>query len=633
MTSTAPFGSWESPISAADTIAGVVGFTEPWVDGDSLYWLEIRPEEGGRQVLVTRDAAGAIRDLTPAPTNVRTRVHEYGGGAYAVHGGTVVYADFSNQRLYLLREGVDAVPITPEPPQPMSLRYADMEFVSADEIVCVRESHPADGGEAVNDLVAIPLDGSGSIRVIASGRDFYSSARVSPDGATLAWLEWDHPNMPWDGTELKAMPLDGGEEPVSVAGSSTLAIAEPVWSPDGDLYFISEAGGWWNPHRWDGSRTSRILEAEIEFANPAWVFRYTSYGALSDGRLLAAYWDRGRHVLALIERNGVADELDLGYSRYADLVTDGQGKAWAVVYHAREPSALVEIDIDTGTASEVRANPAGIPAGYRPVPELIAFPTANGDEAHGVYYPPTNPDFSAPEGEAPPLIVRVHGGPTSNAYPRLSSAYVYWTSRGFGLVDVNYRGSTGYGRAFRKRLEYEWGVADVDDCTAAAAYLASTGRADPDRLVITGGSAGGYTTLAALAFRDGFSGGASYYGVADVGLLAKHTHKFESRYLDRLVREEDWAARSPINGVDGISAPVILFQGLDDRVVPPEQARMIAEALAANGVAHALIEYEGEDHGFRKAESIINSLETELAFYGKVLGFKPAGDLPALELS
>ena len=632
MSTTAPYGSWESPISAADTIAGVVGFSEPWRDGGDLYWLETRPEEGGRQVLVRGSAAGSVEDVTPAPTNVRTRVHEYGGGAYAVRDGVIVYADFATQRLFRLSLGKEPAAITPEPPQPMSHRYADMEFVSDDQIVCVRERHPEDGSEAVNELVLIAVDGGSAPEVIARGRDFYANPRVSPDGRRLAWLEWDHPNMPWDGTTLVVASLDEDSSARVVAGGRDESIAEPQWSPDGDLVFMSDRTGWWNPYRWSGGEVAQITDAPVEYANPAWVFRYTSYGFLTGDRLLAAYWDRGRHVLAIVDPDGEARELELGYGRYADLITDGDHLAWAVVYHAREPSALIEIDTRHGSVAVVRGNPDSVEASYRAEPELITFPTTQGDVAHGIFYPPTNPEFSAPDGELPPLIVRVHGGPTATAHPRLSSAYLYWTSRGFGLVDVNYRGSTGYGRAFRQKLEYEWGVADVDDCVAAAQYLAVQGKADPDRLLITGGSAGGYTTLAALAFRDAFSGGASYYGVADVALLAAHTHKFESRYLDRLVREEDWDTRSPIHSVDRIDRPVVLFQGLDDQVVPAEQARVIAAALKERGVPHALIEYEGEDHGFRKAENIINSLETELAFYGKVLGFEPAGDLPAVPL-
>jgi dipeptidyl aminopeptidase/acylaminoacyl peptidase len=631
MTATAPYGSWESSISAADTIAGVVGFTEPYFDGSDVYWLEMRPDEQGRQVLVRRSADGSITDITPSGVNTRTRVHEYGGGAFIAEDGVVVYADFSDQRLYRV-DTSGPVPITPEPERPMSLRYADTEFMGDGRLVCVRESHP-DSGEAVNELVAVPLDGSGEITVLASGRDFYASPRVSPDGERLAWLEWDHPNMPWDGSELMVAQT-GGDQLVGerVAGGVTESIAEPSWSPDGTLIFMSDRSGWWNPHRMDEAGVSPVVAIDVEFGNPAWVFRYTSYGFLSGGRILAAYWDRGRHILAIIETDGSLTNLDLDYSRYSNLVTDGADRAWAVVHHANRPSALVEIDVETSTATTVRSNPEPIAGRYRTEPRLISFPTAGGETAHGVYYPPSNPDYEAPEGELPPLIVEVHGGPTSCVFPRLSVGFLFWTTRGFGVVDVNYRGSTGYGREFRQKLEGEWGVVDVDDCLAAADYLAAEGEVDRERMVITGGSAGGYTTLAALAFRDGFSGGASYFGVADLELFAQHTHKFESRYLDRLVHPDDFRERSPIHAVEQIDRPVVLFQGLEDRVVPPAQARVIADALRDRGIPHSHIEYEGEDHGFRKAENIIHSLETELVFYGEVLGFTPAGELPPVRL-
>ena len=547
----------------------------------------MRPDEGGRQVLVRLSADGGIDDLVPDPISVRTRVHEYGGGAYVVRDGVVVYVNFADQRLYRMTAGSDARPLTPEPPRPASLRYADMQFLPDGRLLCVRETHPSEG-EAVNELVTIPADGSGEVIVVASGREFYASPRLAPDGSTVCWLEWDHPNMPWDGSELKVAALDGSQiEGRVIAGGAAESIAEPSWAADGALVFMSDRSGWWNPYRYDGTTASTVLSRDIEFANPAWVFHSTSYGFLSEGRILAAYWDGGRHRLALIDGDGFMSDLDLAFSRYSALVTNGDDNAWAVVQHPTRPSAIVEIDVGKIDSTSIRSNPASVNERYQSEPRLISFPTTNGDTAHGVYYPPTNPEFIAPDAELPPLIVEVHGGPTSCVTPRFAVGYLYWTSRGFGVVDVNYRGSSGFGRVYREKLEGQWGVADVDDCLAAAQHLVENGEADPDRLLITGGSAGGYTTLAALAFRDGFSGGASYYGVADLALLAAHTHKFESRYLDRLVRPEDFESRSPLNHVEGITSPVVLFQGLEDRVVPPGQARAIADALRENGVPYA----------------------------------------------
>ena len=632
MSAVAPYGAWESPISAADTIAGVVGFTEPMIDGDDLYWLEMRPDEQGRQVVVRRTPDGSMGDVTAHPVNVRSRVHEYGGGAYLAGGGRIIYSDAGDQRLYLLDDGGEPVPITPEPDRPTAVRYADTSLLPDGRLVCVRESHP-EAGEAVNDLVAVQMDGSGEVSVLAAGRDFYASPRVSRDGSRLAWLEWDHPNMPWDGTELMVAPITAGTlRGTRVAGGDTESISEPQWSPDDSLVFVSDRSGWSNPYRFDGSEVTPIATADVEFGNPAWVFRHSSYGFLSGGQIIAAFWDRGRHVLGVIDGAGRINDLGLEYSRYSDLVTDGKNRVFAVGYHAQRPSALVEIDVESAQASVIRSNPEPVGARFRTEPKLISFPTTDGDTAHAVYYPPANPDFVGPEGERPPLIVEVHGGPTSCVYPRLSLAYLFWTSRGFGLVDVNYRGSTGYGREFREKLEGNWGVVDVDDSIAAARFLAERGEVDGRRMVITGASAGGYTTLAALAFRDGFSGGASHFGVADLQLLADHTHKFESRYLDRLVDPGDFHERSPIHSADQIDKPVVLFQGLEDKVVPPAQARAIADALRAGGIPHAHVEYEGEDHGFRNADNIVHSLETELAFYGEVLGFTPPGDLPEVPM-
>ena len=624
MTETRPYGTWESPVSADDTVGGVVDFGQIGVDGDDIYWLEGRPSEGGRQVLVRRDGSGRISDVTPSPINVRTRVHEYGGGSYVLGEGRLAYSEFSDQRLYM-----EGAPVTPEPSVAGALRYADGRFLPDGSIICVRESHGE--GEAVNQIVRVGPDGE-PVRVLATGRDFYSSSRPSADGDRLLWLEWDHPNMPWDGTTLLIATItnQGLTDVSEVAGGRDESVIQPEWGPDGEVVFATDRSGWWNLNRFDGDSSSPILSMEADFGGPAWLFGFTTFGFLSQGRLLAGFWEGGVHHLSVIGADGTLTRLPDDLTFHEHLVTDGESRAWFVGSGPASPSAVYELDVDNGERAIVRSNPMPAEPGYIPEPRIITFPTGDGKMAHAVFYPPTHPDYQGPDDERPPLIVKVHGGPTSHVFPRLRPSFIYWTSRGFGLVDVNYRGSTGFGRSYRDQLRDAWGIADVEDCLAAARYLADAGEADPDRLVITGGSAGGYTTLAALAFGDAFSAGASYYGIADIGLLADDTHKFESRYLDGLVGtdREEMRRRSPLYSVDKITVPVILFQGLDDLVVTPEQAEVIADALAKNGVPHALITYPGEDHGFRKAENIIHSLESELAFYGEVFGFEPAGPLP-----
>jgi dipeptidyl aminopeptidase/acylaminoacyl peptidase len=632
-TTTAPYGTWGSPITAADAVAGIIGFAEVLFDRGDLYWVEMRPSEGGRQVLVGRDAAGAIDDLTPAPINVRTRVHEYGGGAVTVGGGRVVFSDFADQRLYRVADG-DIEPVTPEPPRPGSVRFADGRMVTDASLVCVRETHPEEGG-AVNEVVLVDLE-DGAQTILATGRDFYAAPRPSSDGR-LAWLEWDHPNMPWDGTELMVGVLEGGDlgSRRRVAGGPEESVFQPEWAPDGNLVFASDGTGWWNLYRWDGATVSELHAMDADFGHPLWVFGRTTFGFLSEGRLLAGYWSEGTHRLAIVGPDGSFQGLsDPEHTSHERLLTDGESRAWFVGSGPAAPTRLVELDVDTGESTVVRSNPMPVDEWYIPKPRTISFPTGDGETAHAIFYPPTNPAFSAPEGELPPLIVEVHGGPTGQVFPRLAITFLYWTSRGFAVVDVNYRGSSGYGRDYRNRLRHSWGIVDVEDCLAAARYLAEQGEVDGKRMVITGGSAGGYTTLASLAFGDAFSAGASYYGVADLALLAEHTHKFESRYLDGLVGTDPalMRERSPLHSADRIDVPVILFQGLEDRVVPPEQAEMIAAALESRGVPHALITYEGEDHGFRDANNIVHSLESELGFFGKVLGFVPAGDIPDVPL-
>ena len=629
MVQTRAYGTWESPISAADTVGGVVDFGQIVVDGEALYWLEGRPSEGGRQVLVRRDAAGRISDVTPPPIYVRTKVHEYGGGAFAVGGGKVAYSELADQRLYILGKG----PVTPEPSAPGTLRYADGRFLPNGSIVCVRESHGDD--EVVNEIVVVTPE-TQEVTVLAAGREFYASPRISSDGTRLLWLEWDHPNMPWDGTLLKTGTItdQGLIDVAEIAGGPDESIFQPEWAPNGGIVFATDRSGWWNLHRFDGEHTRAILEMEADFGVPAWIFGPATFGFLSGGRILAAFWENGTSHLGVIDSDGQMTRLPNDLTCHDFLVTDSGSRAWFIGHGPTTPSSVYELDVDKGDLSVVRANPIPAEPGYIPSPRIVTFPTADGEVAHGVYYPPTNSDFDGPEGERPPLIVKVHGGPTAHVFPRIRPAFLYWTTRGFGLVDVNYRGSTGYGRRFRNLLRDSWGIADVEDCLAAANYLAAEGKVDGERLIITGGSAGGYTTLASLAFGDTFSTGASYFGVTDLQLLANDTHKFESRYLDGLVGTDpdEMRRRSPLYSADKITVPVILFQGLEDKVVPPEQAELISTALTENGIPHAHITYEGEDHGFRKAENIIHSLESELAFYGKVLGFTPADDLPEVPM-
>ncbi|MEA3503521.1 MAG: prolyl oligopeptidase family serine peptidase [Actinomycetota bacterium] len=631
MSTTAPFGSWASPIGAADTIAGIVRFSDIQYDDGTLYWLESRPSEGGRTVLVRGRKDGTIDEVLSETVNVRTMVHEYGGGAYLASAAEIAYSEFADQRLYRLG-GAAASPITPEPPRPMALRYGDAVRASNGSLICVRETHPEDD-EAMNELVSIDSDGIET--VIASGSDFYSSPRISADGARLAWIEWSHPNMPWDGTRLVVANSEDPTDRTVVAGGPDESIVQPEWAPDGTLVFASDRTGWWNLYRFDGQSTTPILEMDAEFAGPAWVFGMSWYGLLSDGRIAATFWESGEHRLGVIGADGKLDRIDLGYSNLSYVTTDGDHLIWFVGAHPKRPTALVEFDVSTGVETIVRSNPTGVDEAFVPEPRLVTFPTSGDEVAHAVYYPPTNPGFRGPETERPPLLVHIHGGPTSVVSPAFSLQTAYWTSRGIGVVDVNYRGSTGFGRAYREKLENEWGVVDVDDAVAAAEYLASVGEVDGERLAISGGSAGGYTTLAALAFRDSFSAGASYFGVADIEMLVGDSHKFESRYEIRLLGDDldVWRARSPIHSVDQIDVPVALFQGLDDKVVPPNQAVVIAEALAGRGIPHVHVEYEGEGHGFRRSETIIHSLETELVFYGEVFGFTPAGELPEIDMA
>jgi dipeptidyl aminopeptidase/acylaminoacyl peptidase len=650
MPTVAPYGSWSSPIGA-DTVAGAGRrLAAPAIAADgAVWWAEGRPTEGGRVVLMRQPRSGEPEEVTPEGTNVRTRVHEYGGGAWCLAGSDLVlFVDFADQRLYRQRLGEEPVAISPEPPADGALHYADMRPApDAGTVVCLRETHGE--GEAVNEIVALPIEGKGEPRVLAGGRDFYSFPRISPDGRWLAWTCWDHPNMPWDGTELWVAPLsDSGEERL-VAGGPEESVFQPEWGPEGRLHFVSDRDGWWNLYRarepeselsGEEGALVQMTEDRADFAHPQWLFGGATYAFLESGAIACVRCERGEERLFLLQPEGWEPaDLGLPYTSFGFPVLAGRGES--IAFAAASPAAeaaVVLYDVGSGKSEVVRsASEDPVDPAYVSSPRAVEFSTGEGETAYGFYYPPTNPEFEALAGERPPLIVESHGGPTSHATPALDREFLYWTSRGIGVVDVNYRGSSGYGREYRNKLRGEWGVIDTEDCVNAARSLAEQGDADGARLAIRGGSAGGYATLCALTFHEGFAAGASYYGVADAEALAQDTHKFESRYLDRLIgpypeRADLYRERSPIHYVERLRSPVILFQGLEDEVVPPNQAETMAAALKSNGVPYAYLPFEGEQHGFRKAETNIRCLEGELYFYGRIMGFEPAGDPEPVEI-
>jgi dipeptidyl aminopeptidase/acylaminoacyl peptidase len=588
-------------------------------------------------VIVRRDAAGTIADVVPGGFNARTRAHEYGGGSYAVRGGVIVSSDFEDQRVCRIEDRV-AVPITPEPGSPASDRYADFVF-HGDMVIAVRERHHEDA-EPANTLVAFPLDGSAAPAVIAEGHDFFSSPRVSPDGDALAWLSWDHPNMPWDGTQLWLAALDDDgslSEPEMIVGGVAESIFQPEWSPDGVLHYTSDRTGWWNLYRMtqDGSEALHTMEAEFGVAQ--WVFGMQRYGFLADGQIAAVYSDGGVDHLSLIG-GGTLTPVQTHFDRFRQSLAIDGDTMYTVAGNPETPAAVVGIDLDSGASTVVRES---VSLSFDPTmvsrPKAIEFPTTDGATAHAFYYPPHNSVVSASADELPPLLVFSHGGPTSATTSELDLEVQFWTTRGIAVVDVNYRGSTGYGRPYRDALRGRWGVADLADCVNAALYLVEEGLADPDRLAIRGRSAGGYTTLCALTFTDVFSAGASYFGVGDPAALATDTHKFEAKYLDGLIgpypeTADLYEERSPIHHVGQLNCPVILLQGLDDRVVLPSQAEDVVAGLDGRGIPHAYLAFEGEGHGFRKAENIERSLEAELYFYSRVFGFEPADDLTPVNI-
>ncbi|HEY6400933.1 MAG TPA: S9 family peptidase [Blastocatellia bacterium] len=635
------YGSWKSPITSDLIVSGAIGLMQTAVDNEDVYWVETRPQEKGRYVVVKLTPDGKKIDFTPAPFNARTRVHEYGGGGFMVSDGVIYFSNFADQRLYRFDGAGAPQAITSE----AEMRYADGVIDrKRNRMICVREDHSAvaavaaPGLEAVNSIVGIPLDGAGEQVTLAGGADFYSSPRLDPardnqTGSRLAWLQWNHPNMPWDGTELwvAAIQEDGSlTDRVRVAGGGGESIFQPEWSPAGELHFVSDRTGWWNLYRWREGRIEALYPMEAEFGSPQWVFGMSTYAFESENRIVCAYTEQGFSKLAILDTTtGKLENIETPFTRI-DSIRATPGAAVFIAATPVETAGVIRFDVENRRFETVRSSSElKIDPGYISVPQAIEFPTENGLTSHGFFYPPCNRDFIAPETERPPLLVMSHGGPTAATSPTLRLGIQYWTSRGVAVLDVNYGGSSGYGREYRERLSGRWGVVDVDDCVNGAKYLAERGLVDGDRLAITGGSAGGYTTLCALTFRDAFKAGASHYGVSDLEALEVDTHKFESRYTHKLVapypeREDLYRERSPINHTDLLAAPVIFFQGLEDKIVPPNQAEMMVDALRAKGLPVAYITFEGEQHGFRQASNIKRALDAEFYFYSRVFGFEPS---------
>jgi dipeptidyl aminopeptidase/acylaminoacyl peptidase len=634
----ASYGCWKSPITSESIVAGTIGLGGVTIDREDIYWLEGRPSEGGRNVLVRLTPDRQTKDVTPAPFNVRTRLHEYGGGSFLVVDRVIYFSNFADGRIYTQTPDTEPKALTEETKR----RYGDFILDrNRDRLICVCEDHSQENSEPENTIVSIDLN-SGAVNILVSGDDFYSSPRLSPDESLLTFFSWNHPNMPWDETKLFLAKInDDGSlgETECIAGSQDESVCEPKWSPEGNLYFSSDRTGWWNLYRRDRTgKVEQIYSMEAEFAYPHWVFGLSNYDFVSESQIICSYTQNGSwHLASLDTENKQLTKIDLPYTEISSLKVQGD-RLVCLAGSSVEPTAAIAMNIKT-FAIEIlkRSSSLEIDPNYLSKPQPVAFPTENSLTAHAWYYPPQNRDYTAPEGELPPLLVKSHGGPTAAASTGFSLRVQYWTSRGFAYLDVNYGGSTGYGRQYRQRLQNNWGIVDVDDCVNAAKYLVENQKADPNRLAISGGSAGGYTTLAALTFRNTFKAGASYYGVSDLEALVRDTHKFESRYLDKLVgvypeEKASYDARSPIYSTDRLACPVAFFQGLEDKVVPPNQAEMMVDALKAKGLPVAYVAFEGEQHGFRRAENIKRALDGEFYFYSRIFGFQPGNEIEAIEI-
>ncbi len=629
-----PYGTWPSPIDAGVVAAGAKGYAGLKAVGEALFWLESRPVEGGRSTLI-RHLDGHSHELTPKPFNPRSRVHEYGGGACCVTDQQVYFVNFADQNIYRVsargnfpprilapasasgasRESPEIPTVAPVTTGNATERFADLAWDGA-SLLAVRETH-GDGAEPVNDLVRIDVN-SGTVQTLHRGHDFYAAPR--PADGRLAFLVWDHPNMPWDGTQLMVAEYDGERlrNATVVAGGSAESIVQPTWHGE-RLLFASDAGGWWNLYAYDAAGVYCLLEEAAEYAGPAWQFAASYFVPVGPSHVVARRVEDGVPSLVVVDiEQGLASPVDNDCASYADLVRTPRGVA-CIAGFPRRPRQIVELQLDTRTRSTVAApDELPIPADVVSIPETITFASPSG-EAHAFFYPPKNADRQGLDGELPPLLITTHGGPTSSTAADLSWSIQFYTSRGWAVADVNYGGSTGFGRAYRERLNGAWGKVDVEDCATCVRHLIAEGRVDPARVAIHGGSAGGYTTLAALAFTNVFKAGASHYGIGDLRALNQDTHKFESRYIGTLVGDDDAVReRSPIHHVERLNCPVIFFQGADDKIVPPNQAETMRDALAAKGIPVEYLLFEGEGHGFRRAENIRRAIEAEYEFFTRL---------------
>ena len=618
-----PYGSWPSTLSAELITRAAPGLNFLQSHGERLFWVESRPWEAGRNVIMCREGDGSTRDLLPAPFSHQSRVHEYGGMAYAMDDSHLYFVNAADQRIYQLALAEDKQPVAITA---AGSRFADLVIDQArQQLIAVGETHH-DNREPENTLVSIVL-ADGSLSTLVSGADFYAFPRISPDSKQLCWIEWQHPNMPWDSTQLwLANFSDGGlSDKMLVAGAdNNEAIFQPQWSPDNQLYFVSDKNNWWNIYRIENGSSQPVLEIEAEFATPLWQFGMTSYDFIDADTIACVYTKNGIWHSGFIDiQSGQLNTIESQYSSM-QAVTCHQDKLYLVAGAAALPSELISISRHAKVTSIYSPATLALAPENLSEPQSILFASGRDNQpVHAFYYPPTNANYCGIEGELPPVIALCHGGPTGATDSGLNLKLQYWCNRGFAVVDINYRGSTGFGRTYRHSLAGAWGIADVEDTQHAIRYLTEQQMIDPQRCLIRGGSAGGYTVLSALTFTDTFQAGASLYGIGDLETLAKDTHKFESRYMDSLIgpypeRRDIYLQRSPIHHAEGLNCPVIFLQGLEDKVVPPNQAEMMVKLLEEKGIKVAHVTFPDEGHGFRKANNIIHAMESELAFYRDV---------------